>query len=121
MSPFEELVARLRREAELLRRRGLEREARLEESIAEDVEAALRDWRHEELTVAEAADESGYSPKTLRRMVREGRIPDSRPEGSKGKIRVRRRDLPRKPGAERNQVREAVQRHVEQSRGRGSW
>lgn len=120
MSPLAKLVERLRREADLLRRRGLEREARLEESIAEDVEAALREHRHEELTVAEASEESGYAPKTLRRMVRENRIPDARPEGSEGEIRVRRRDLPRKPGAEREPVREAVARHVERAGGGGS-
>lgn len=113
MSPLDDLLARLRREAALFRRRGLEREARLQESVAEDVEAALRDWRHEELTVAEASEESGFAEKTLRRMVREGRLPDSRPDGSRAEIRVRRCDLPRKPGAERDDaVREAVRRHV---------
>ena len=117
--PLERLVARLQEEAELLRRRGLEREADLEESIAEDVEAALRDWRHEELSVAEASEESGYSEKTLRRMVRQGRIHDSRTPGSREEIRIRRRDLPRKPGAERDPVEDAVSRHVERVVGGG--
>lgn len=117
MDPLEALTTRLREEATLLRRRGLEREARLEESIAEDVEAALREWRHEELTVAQAAEESGYSEKSIRRMVREGRIPDSRPDGSRETIWVRRRDIPRKPGAERNPVSDAVERHVGRASG----
>lgn len=116
--PLADLAAGLREEAALFRRRGLEREARLEESIAEDVEAAVRDYRREELTVAEAAAESGYSEKSLRRMVREGRIPDRRPSGSQGgAIRIRRRDLPRKPGAERDAVSDAVARHVDRAGG----
>lgn len=98
ITPLEKLVERLRSEAELLRRRGLEREARLEESIAEEVEAAFRDWRQEELTVAEAAGESGYSKERLRELVRERKIPDPRPPDSQGEIRIRRCDLPRKPG-----------------------
>lgn len=115
MDPLAALTAKLRDEAELMRQRGLEREARLEESIVEEIETALRAWQHEELTVQEAAEESGYSPKTLRRMVRKGRIPDSRPDASQAEIRIRRRDLPRKPGGERDPVRDAVERHVQRA------
>lgn len=117
MDPLRDRLDQLRSEADLLRRRGLEREARLTESIVEEVQAALREWHHQELTVAEAAVESGYSEKSLRRMVRDGKIPDSRPSGSEGRIQIQRRHLPRKPGSERTSSTEAVQRHVARVRG----
>lgn len=88
----------------MLRRRGLEREATLEDSIVDEVESALRAHAQQELDLQEAATESGYSKKRLRELVREGKIPDIRPEGSSGPIRVRRCDLPRKPGADREQL-----------------
>lgn len=115
VGPLSDLVTRWREEAERYERDGaLVPAASLLRRVAEEAEAAVRDWRHQELTVAEAAEESGYSPKTLRRMVREGKIPDSRPEGSQGEITVRRRDLPRKPTVERDDaLSEAVARHVE--------
>lgn len=104
MTPLEELVARLRKEADQLRRRGLEREAAFEDSIADDVERALRAHVQEELDLREAASESGYSRKRLRELVREGKIPDVRSDGSSGPIRIRRCDLPRKPAADRDQL-----------------
>lgn len=107
-SPLDELADRLRDEAELFRRRGLDREADLEESLAEEVEEALRAHRREELTLKEAAAESGYSVKRLRELVRKGKIPDNRPDGSRGTIRVRRRDLPRKPAGDRDPEPSAV-------------
>lgn len=88
----------------MLRRRGLEREAILEDSIVDDIESALRAHVQEELDLAAAAAESGYSKKRLRELVREGKIPDVRPDGSSGRIRIRRCDLPRKPGREREQL-----------------
>lgn len=113
MTALDAAVSRLREEAVTLRRRGAPRQAEALESAADDFAEALRNYRAEELTVAEAAEESGYCQKSLRRMVREGRIPDSRTPGSQGEIRIRRRDLPRKPGAERNAVSDAVSRHLE--------
>lgn len=104
VTPLEELVARLREEAEMLRRRGLKREAKLEDSIVEEIESALRAHAQEELDLHEAAAESGYSRKRLRELVREGKIPDVRPDGSAGTIRIRRCDLPRKPGSDREQL-----------------
>lgn len=102
MTQLEELVARLREEAELLRRRGLEREAKLEDSIADEVEIALRAYTREELDLRQAAAESGYSRKRLRELVRSGKLPDVRPQGSSGPIRIRRCDLPRKPAGDRD-------------------
>lgn len=100
MDPLTDLTENLREEAETFRRRGIEREADLLESVAEDVEIALHAFRTERLTVAEAAAESGYSPKRLRELVREGKLPDERPDGSRAEIRIRRCDLPRKPCAQ---------------------
>ena len=117
LAVLRELAETWQQEAELLRHRGAPRQAKALESAADELENRLREWRHEELTVQEAAEESGYSPKTLRRMVREGRIPDSRPDGSRSEIRIRRRDLPRKPGSERDPVTEAVDRHVQRVTG----
>lgn len=98
--PLADLTERLRRDADLFRRRGVDREADLLESVAEEVEATVCDYLHAELTVAKASEESGFAEKTTRPMVR-GRIPDSRSEGSEGEIRVWRRDLPRKPAGDR--------------------
>lgn len=49
------------------------------------------------LDLDQAAFFSGYSKGHLARMVREGRIPDLRKSGSRGRIRIRVRDLPKKP------------------------
>jgi excisionase family DNA binding protein len=86
-------------EVEMLRHRGADAQARALESCAEDLEAALRGWTTEELTIAEAAEESGYSADHLRELVRTGHLPDQRPQGSKGRMRISRSDLPRRPSA----------------------
>lgn len=117
MTPFEELAARWREDAETLDDHYCDRLAKTCERHADELEAALRDWRHQELTVAEAAEESGYSAKSIRRMVRDGRIPDSRPPGSRGEIRVQRRHLPRKPAPERDEVDDAVAAHIDRVQG----
>jgi hypothetical protein len=51
----------------------------------------LRPYTH----LTEAARESGYSVEYLGRLVRHGMIPNP---GKKGSPRIRRCDLPRKPG-----------------------
>jgi hypothetical protein len=68
------------------------------EWAARKVEQALRDESDQLLTLAEASAISGYHPDSLARMVRDGQIPDLRPSNSKGMIRIRRADLPIKPG-----------------------
>lgn len=96
---------RLERLAEEWRRRAEERAdegalldgGKLYKKVASELEAAVREHRNEQLNVSEAAEESGYSEDTLREMVREGRIPDTRPPGSQGRIRIKRKHLPRKP------------------------
>ena len=77
---------------------GAEPQARSLEWAALQVERALRDESEQLLTLAQAAELSGYHPDSLARMVRDGQIPDLRPPNSKGMIRIRRADLPIKPG-----------------------
>jgi len=77
---------------------GAEPQARSLEWAALQVERALRDESEQLLTLPQAAELSGYHPDSLARMVRDGQIPDLRPPNSKGMIRIRRADLPIKPG-----------------------
>ena len=92
----EKFAARLRSEAERLQHYHAAELGGALAQVADDLEAAYRRWALEELTVSDAARESGYSEERLRELVRSGRIP--RANGG-GTIRVRRRDLPRKPPA----------------------
>ncbi len=93
-----DLVTWWRAEADVLRRRrgALEAAATLDD-CASELEATWRAWRVEELSIAAGAAESGYSEDRLRELVREGRLPAVR--GGAGEVRVRRCDLPRRPGA----------------------
>ncbi len=90
-------VARLGDHAGLLLRYGAAEAAATCAAVADELERAFAVWWNEELGVAEAAGESGYSEDRLRQLVRQGRIPDQRAPGSQGEIRVRRSDLPRRP------------------------
>ena len=60
---------------------------------AGELMAALHEAANTELTLDEAAAESGYSKRTLRQFVSGGSIPNA---GRKGAPRIRRGDLPRK-------------------------
>ncbi len=84
--------------AELRESFGAEGRARALEWAAAKIEQALRDESDQLLTLPDAAKLSGYHPDSLARMVRDGQIPDHRPPNSKGMIRIRRGDLPVKPG-----------------------
>lgn len=81
-----------------LRRRELCMLAAQAEEFADDLERRLRDWLMRLLFVDAASKECGYSEKHLRELVRTGVIEDLRPPGSKGRMRIRRIDLPVKPG-----------------------
>lgn len=98
------LAEKWRSDADLLRRYGDERGATVCELHAGGLEVAWREWELEELSVAQAAAESGYSEDHLRQLVRDGKLPDNRPPGSQGEIRIPRRDLPRKPPGQRRTV-----------------
>jgi len=98
-SAVHQAVADIRAKAEELRETfGDEPLARSLEWAALLVERALREETDQLLTLAQAAEVSGYHPDSLARMVRDGQIPDLRPPNSKGMIRIRRGDLPIKPG-----------------------
>lgn len=62
------LVDRWQAEAELLRRRGAPAQAEALESVARELAEALEANDLEELTVAQAAAESGYSESQIRRL-----------------------------------------------------
>lgn len=77
------LLATWRTEAAVLRRRGAPAQADAMEACAAELEAALAAERAEELSIAEAHRESGYSVSQLRRLF-------------PGRARIRRDELPRK-------------------------
>jgi|SRR5579862_881933 len=91
-----ELVAAWRDRAELLRRHGAIEAAATTETLADELEVAIPVENDELLTLAQAAETSGYSEDHLGREIREGRLPNA---GRSGAPRIRRADLPRKlPG-----------------------
>jgi hypothetical protein len=73
---------------------GDEGRARALEWASEQMAAALRQHHDEVVSLEEAARISGYSAEHLSRLVREGKIPDARPKGTKGRLIFRRRDVP---------------------------
>ena len=77
---------------------GDDERARTLEWAAQQIEAALRREDDELLSLEEAAQSSGYSVEHLARLVREGKIPDARPPGARGRLRLRSGDVPKKPG-----------------------
>jgi hypothetical protein len=67
------------------------------EVAADELEAALRLLSDELLTLTKTADLSGFSPDHLGRLVRTGQL---RNYGRRYSPRIRRGDLPAKPGAQ---------------------
>lgn len=86
-----EIAGRWRDEAAILRRRGAIAQAEVLDDVARELTEGIREWREEELTLREAADESGYAYSTLQQYIAEGRLPNA---GEEGAPRIRRRDLP---------------------------
>ena len=68
--------------------------AKVLEAVADELEQFDREYQAEQLTLAQASGESGYSADHLSRLVSEGRIENA---GKAGSPRIRRGDLPRKP------------------------
>lgn len=93
--PLARLAEEWEEEADLLRRRGAPQQAEALESAAEDLCRRLQEWGGQPLTVAEAAEESEYSERRLRELLSEETLPNA---GEDGAPRIRRRDLPAKPG-----------------------
>lgn len=71
--------------------------ARTLEWAAAKLELVLFQEATELVSLDEAARISGYSSDHIARMVRDGRIPDGRAPGTKGRILIHRSDLPWKP------------------------
>ncbi|MQA91099.1 MAG: hypothetical protein GEU90_12825 [Gemmatimonas sp.] len=80
--------------AEQQRRLGAEPQARTLEYCADALRSVLVANDDELLNLQQAADESGYTPDHLGRLIREGRLPNA---GRKARPLIRRSDLPSKP------------------------
>lgn len=93
--PVSALIGSWRADAERLRAYGAEQAAAACERHAEQLEAALADKELEALSLAEAAEESGYSYSRIQELVADGGLENI---GRRGSPLVRRGDLPRKPG-----------------------
>src|SRR2546425_402087 len=93
------LTTRWRAEADVLHRRGADEQAFVLKSCASELEHEGHLFSLEALTLEQAADSSGFSYSALQKMVRDGTIPNV---GKKGAPRVRRGDLPKKPGGSRD-------------------
>lgn len=89
------LVSRWRDEAGLLRSCGAEPQAVVMERAADQLEAHLRNAAHETVNLTEAAAIGGYEADSIGRMVRQGKIENV---GRKNAPRIRRMDVPLKPG-----------------------
>jgi hypothetical protein len=92
-----DFVAHARAEAANLRGYGATDQAQAVERVAQDLEEKFRSWWLAELTVSEAAGESGYSEERLREMAREGTLPHKKGEGSRGHLTIARCNLPQRP------------------------
>ena len=89
-------TARWRSEAKILHRRGASEQAAVLEQCASELEQEGRLFSLEELTLDQAVEESGYSYSALEKMIRTGRISNA---GLPNQPRIRRGDLPKKPGS----------------------
>jgi hypothetical protein len=85
------LPAEWRAQAEGLRQFGADAQAKAVDRCANHLEEAFRQTEAEQLTLQDAAEESGYSADHLGRLVREGKIPNA---GRPSAPRISRRDLP---------------------------
>jgi len=98
-SAVHQAVADIRAKATELRESfGAESAARALEWAATRVESAILSEADRIVYLPEAARISGYVEGHLARLVRRGQIPDIRPPGSRGRIKVRVADLPTKAG-----------------------
>src|SRR5690348_3967436 len=82
------------RETDTLRENGAEQAAAARLAFLRKLVAAATSQLDEEIDIHEAAREKGVCEETIRRAVRDGRIPDRR-ANPKGRHRVRRGDLNR--------------------------
>src|SRR6267378_2821749 len=87
-------VLEAQRETDTLRDNGAEQAAAARVALLRKLITAATAQLDEEIDIHEAAREKGVHEETIRRAVRDGRIPDRRPS-PKGRHRVRRGDLNR--------------------------
>lgn len=96
MDPVDTLAESFRETAKYLREHAASEQAACAwEKAAEKLESVLGEARTETLTLGEAEAESGYSRSHLRRLIRDGVVPNA---GSENRPQILRRNLPRKPG-----------------------
>jgi hypothetical protein len=87
-------VHEAQRETDTLRENGAEQAAAARLALLKKLLTAATAQLDEEIDIHEAAREKGVCEETIRRAVRDGRIPDRR-ANPKGRHRVRRGDLNR--------------------------
>ena len=87
-------VLEAQRETDTLRDNGAEQAAAARAALLRKLITAVAAQLDEEIDIHEAAREKGVCEETIRRAVRDGRIPDRR-ANPKGRHRVRRGDLNR--------------------------
>ena len=87
-------VLEAQRETDTLRDNGAEQAAAARVALLRKLITAAGAQLNEEIDIHEAAREKGVCEETIRRAVRDGRIPDRR-ANPKGRHRVRRGDLNR--------------------------
>src|SRR3989441_8844232 len=87
-------VLEAQRETDTLRDNGAEQAAAARLALLRKLVAAAAAHLDAEIDIHEAAEEKGVCEETIRRAVRDGRIPDRR-ANPKGRHRVRRGDLDR--------------------------
>lgn len=87
-------IAEAQRETDTLQENGAEQAAAARTALLRRLLQAARTWLDAEIEIHEAAKEKGVCEETIRRAVRDGRIPDRR-ANPRGRHRVRRGDLTR--------------------------
>jgi hypothetical protein len=89
------LAEKWRREAERDEQRGLKEFATFGRHFADDLNSWTKQYNEEELTLDEAAKESGYTKDHLFRLIYDRKLKNV---GEPRSPRIQRQDLPRKPG-----------------------
>ena len=95
IEPLDALVEEWRTRSANLQLMGLSQPAAQMEAMAAELEARISEWLEEQLTLDQAAQESGYTYSHLQACVAEGRLPNA---GRPGEPRISRRHLPVKGG-----------------------